>query len=140
MDPETNPPKPQDNEPIKQATESSEKDTAGLTRRGVLKVAWTVPVILAVNPPVNPGMVLAQSVPHIDRTHGDAPPPPHGDVVPPHGDVPHGDGHTDTHTDVDRILHGDLHIDTDLLGQHADTHSDVPRHSDSHNDTHVDQN
>lgn len=69
-------PEPQHDSPSCESAESPEKDgkdVAGLTRRGVLKVAWTVPVILAINPPVNPRAVLAQSAPHGDAPHNDAP-------------------------------------------------------------------
>ena len=135
MENESHQPKQPAEELSKQAGKPLEKDTAGLTRRGVLKVAWTVPVILAVNPPVNPRMVLAQSAPHSDGS-------PHSDA-PSHTDF-HNDGsnHFDNH--VDRNIHVDNHID--FSGQfHSDFHTDVSDHIDSHvdesshGDTHGDQ-
>jgi len=98
-----------------------EERTKSFTRRRLLQVGWTIPVIVALEMS-RPKTVLAQGGSHTDYID-------YSDENP-HDDVPHTDFHWDwDHTDA----HNDWHVNW-----HGDTHNDA-RHQDWHVNWHGDE-
>ena len=105
------------------------------SRRQLLQVGWTVPVVMAIEL-ARPKTVFAQGSSHIDYTD-------YNDHNDGHGDDGHYDKFQDSpyHNHADGNQHKDSpsHHDYADGNQHKDTpYSDHGDHTDAHDDTHLD--